>query len=81
MDKPLKVLAFIDDKEDRQGKNLLGYEIISREEIDKYDHDGIVITSYTFEDDIKNKLEEMNYPKEQVNYFLVECKEKIRDII
>lgn len=69
VDKPLKVLALIDDNENRQEKNLLGYEIISREEIDKYDHDGIVITSYTFENDIKNKLEEMDYPKKQVELF------------
>lgn len=66
VDKPLKVLALIDDSKDR---NLLGYKIISREEIDKYDHDGIVITSYTFEDDIRKKLEEINYPGEKIKGF------------
>ena len=68
-DKPLKVVALVDDNKDRQGKELLGYKIISMKEIEKYKHDGIVITSYTFEDDIKNKLEEIDYPKDQVELF------------
>lgn len=69
VDKPLKVLALIDDSKDSKDRNLLGYKIISREEIDKYDHDGIVITSYTFEDDIRKKLEEINYPGEKIKGF------------
>lgn len=65
----LKIVALVDDNKDRQGKELLGYKIISREEIKKFEHDGIVITSYTFEDDIKNKLEEIDYPKNHVELF------------
>ncbi len=68
-DKPLKVVGIVEDDEKRQGKELLGYKLISREEIEEYEHDGIVITSYTFEDDIREKLEEMNYPGDRVERF------------
>lgn len=71
-DKPLKVTALVDDNKDRQGKQLLGYDIISREEINKYKHDGIVITSYTFEDDITNRLNEINYPVDRIERFFTE---------
>lgn len=71
-ERPLKVLALVDDDKDRQGKRLLGYKIISREEIDKYQHDGIVITSYTFEDDIRQKLDEIGYPEDRVERFFTE---------
>lgn len=72
IDKPLKVLAFIDDDKDKQGKNLLGYKIISRDEINEYQHDGIIITSYTFEDEITNRLKEVGYPKDKVERFFTE---------
>ncbi len=68
-DKPLQVEALIDDEEERQGKNLLGYDIISRNEIDKYKHDGIIIASYAYEDEIKEKLEEIGYPMDKVELF------------
>lgn len=68
----LKVLALVDDNNDREDKKLLGYEIISRDQIKEYDHDGIVITSYTFEDDINKRLEEIDYPKDQVELFFSE---------
>lgn len=72
IDKQLKVLAFIDDDKDKQGKSLLGYKIISREEINEYQHDGIVITSYTFEDEITKRLEEVGYPKDKVERYFSE---------
>lgn len=71
-DKPLKVLALIDDDKDIQGKELLGYKIIAREEINQYDHDGIVITSYTFEDDITQRLKEIGYPEDKIERFFTE---------
>lgn len=71
-DKPLKVLALIDDDEERQGKELLGYKIISREEINQHEHDGIVITSYTFEDDITKRLKEVGYPEDKIERFFTE---------
>ena len=62
----------MDDDKERQGNELLGYEIISREEINQYDHDGIVITSYTFEDDITNRLTEIGYPDDRIERFFTE---------
>lgn len=70
--RPLKVLAVVDDSLDRQDKELSGYKIISREEIKDYQHDGIVITSYTFEEDIRKRLEEINYPRDRVVRFFSE---------
>ena len=72
IDKPLRVLAIVDDSIDRQNKELLGYKIISRDEIRNYQHDGIVITSYTFEEDIRKKLEEIDYPGDRVVRFFSE---------
>ena len=39
----LRVLAIVDDSLDRQDKKLLGYKIIARDEINNYQHDGILI--------------------------------------
>ena len=68
-EKPLKVLAIIDDDIKRQGTQYLNYKIISREDILKYPHDGIIITSYTFEEDIINKLREVDYPENKIEKF------------
>lgn len=70
--KSLKVLAIIDDDESRHHKELLGYKIISRDCIKKYEHDGIVITSYGYEDNIKDRLENANYPDDKVIRFFSE---------
>lgn len=72
IDRPLKVLAVIDDNKEKENTEMLGYKIISREDIKKYRHDGIVITSYTFEDDIRKKLEEIDYPGDRVERFFTE---------
>lgn len=71
-DRLLNVIALIDDDKERQGRELLGYKIISREEIDKYKLDGIIITSYTYEDKIMNRLKEINYPVERIERFFSE---------
>ena len=73
-DKSLKVVALIDDDKDRQDTEMLGYKIISREKIKDYKHDGIVITSYTFEDEIRKKLEEIDYPGDKIERFFTEWK-------
>lgn len=72
IDRPLKVLAVIDDNKEKENTEMLGYKIISREDIKRYKHDGIVITSYTFEDDIRKKLEEIDYPGDRVERFFTE---------
>lgn len=71
-DKPLKVLAIIDDEKDRQKEELLGYKIISSNEIADYEHDVIVIASYTYEDDIRNRLEDIGYPTNKIVRFFSE---------
>lgn len=71
-DKQLKVLGIIDDNEEKQNEELLGYKIIPVNEIKECEHDGIVITSYTFEDDIRNKLEEIGYAGNKIERFFSE---------
>lgn len=73
-DKSLKVVALIDDDKDRQDTEMLGYKIISREKIKDYKHDGVVITSYTFEDEIRKKLDEIDYPGDKIERFFTEWK-------
>ena len=65
----LKVLAVIDDDEDIQGKELLGYKIISRADINHYEHDAVIITSYAYEDEIRGKLKELNYSENNIIRF------------
>ncbi|WIV12124.1 winged helix-turn-helix transcriptional regulator [Proteiniborus sp. MB09-C3] len=57
----LNIAGIIDDDEAKKNKKLLGYKIISRDDIEKYNHDAIVITSYTYEDDIRRRLGEVGY--------------------
>ena len=68
----LSVLAIVDDDKDKLGKEMLGYKIISRDEIKDYNHDAIVITSYTFEDDIKGRLKEIEYSEDRIVRFFGE---------
>ena len=60
----INVLAIIDDDIKLQNKKLMGYKIISREDINKYKHRAIVITSYTYEENIRNRLEEIVYDED-----------------
>lgn len=71
-DRNLQVMALVDDNIERRNKTLLGYKIISREEIKTYKPDAVVITSYTFEEDIKKRLEEIYYPEEKIERFFTE---------
>ena len=57
----LNVLAIIDDDPQKQGTEILGYKIIGRNQIEKYKPDAIVITSYTFEEDIMGRLKEVGF--------------------
>lgn len=68
-DGSLKIVGVIDDDERKKQEKLLGFEIVSRKDIEGCEHDAIVIASYTFEDAIMAKLEEMAYPEEQVIRF------------
>lgn len=66
----LEVKAIIDDNPTKVGKNVRGIDIIPLNKVDIIEHDGIIITSYRYEKEIINKLEEYGYPKQSViGYF------------
>ena len=65
----LDVIAIVDDDVQKQGKEMLGYKVIPTETINMYKHDAIVITSYTFEEEILDKLNDINYPMDKVDRF------------
>lgn len=69
MDSGLNILGLIDDNLDKIGTDMLGYRIISSDCIGDISHDAIIITSYTFEDEISGKLEEVGYPGDRVVRF------------
>lgn len=68
----LNIVALIDDKLEKQNIELLGHKIILPKDIKKYDHDAIVITSYTYEDKIIKRLEKLDYPKDMIVRFFSE---------
>lgn len=67
----LNILGLIDDNVDRQGKKFMGYKVISLETVENYTHDAIVITSYTFEDEIRRRLDEIGYSINRTISFFV----------
>lgn len=68
----LDILAVVDDDLEKRGKQIVGYPIISAVDIKKYDHDGIFISSYTYEDIIKQQLIKKGYEKEKILTFFTE---------
>lgn len=69
---PINIVALIDDDKEKQNKLFLNYKVIPKDTIKKYKHDAIVITSYTFEDNIMENLNEMRYDKERIIRFFGE---------
>lgn len=65
----LNILAIVDDDVAKRDKMIMGFKVIPKENIDRYDHDAIIITSYTFEEEIFEKLEELNYPRINIERF------------
>lgn len=68
----LDILAVVDDDLEKRGKQILDYPIISAVDIKKYDHDGIFISSYTYEETIKQQLIKKGYDKEKILTFFTE---------
>jgi FlaA1/EpsC-like NDP-sugar epimerase len=64
----LEVLAVIDDRKEKN-EHLIHVPIVNKKQIKNYIHDGILISSYTHHEAIKNKLVELNYPKEKIIEF------------
>lgn len=66
---PLNVICVIDDDVDKQGKKIVSSEITSVDVINGIDHDGILISSYTNNKKIIDKLKAMNYDSKKIIQF------------
>src|SRR5690554_5163137 len=66
---PINILAIIDDDEKKQGHFLVNYPIINKDDIKKYKHDGILISSYRNRDVIYNNLLSIGYNKKNILMF------------
>ena len=60
---PLEVLAVIDDNESKTGETFVNLPVISLTEINHFEHDGILISSYTHHEAIKKNLNGLKYPQ------------------
>lgn len=69
MVRDLEVLAVVDDDPSKWGSEILGYPVIPFGEIGKYRHDGIFISSYSFEDEIKGRLLKQGYEEGKIITF------------
>lgn len=65
----VNILAVIDDDINKIGSNIGNYQIISKDEINKFHSDGILISTYTRKDEIKHKLIQIEYPLNQIIEF------------
>jgi len=66
---PLEVLAIIDDNLHKQNQYLFNTKIISLDSVSNYNHDGILISSYTNKSLILEKLINYNYDKNKILQF------------
>lgn len=55
----MELLAIVDDDPAKQGKKLLGYPIISREEIEHYSPDAVIITTFRYREGIYEKIKQL----------------------
>lgn len=62
----LNILCIIDDDINKIGCKLLGVDIISINDINKYDYDGILISSYNNRDVIRDKLLDSNIQRNKI---------------
>ena len=65
----IKAQAIVDDNIDKIGNKIGSTGIISRESISQYQHDGILISSYTNNESIYNKLMLAGYSKDKIIQF------------
>ena len=65
----INILAVIDDDASKIGQQVVGTDIISRNQIEKISHDGILISSYTNRLQIINNLFEQNYNRVKIIQF------------
>lgn len=65
----IKAQAIIDDDIEKIGNKIGSTSIISRDSIDNFEHDGILISSYTNNESIYNKLLQAGYLKNKIIQF------------
>lgn len=65
----LKIPAVVDDDLEKKGKKIANIPIISKVDLDKYPHDAIFISSYTYEDQIAKKLRALGYEEDRIIKF------------
>ncbi len=66
---PLEVITVIDDDQNRVGSNVVNIPIISINQINQYDFDGIMISSYTHHEKIYQNLMNIDFPKNKIIHF------------
>lgn len=65
----LKVVAVVDDDNEIMRSKVFGFRVISRNEIYDYEHDALVIINDVFENEIRDRLKESNYPQNKILRF------------
>ena len=67
---PLEVLAVIDDDESKHHENIVNKPVISSDQINTFDHDGILVSSFKHHEAINYKLDLIKYNKNNIiNFF------------
>ena len=62
----MNCLAIIDDDKEKHHKEIFNSQIISKEMINSFDHDGIIISSHSHNEKIYRGLIDLGYPKNDI---------------
>jgi FlaA1/EpsC-like NDP-sugar epimerase len=65
----INVMAIVDDDKDKCDKLLLNKKIILKEDIIKYKHDSILVSSYKHHKVLLENLLSLGYPKNKISQF------------
>ncbi|MFA5178868.1 MAG: winged helix-turn-helix transcriptional regulator [Candidatus Izemoplasmatales bacterium] len=66
---PLQIVAVVDDNPNKSGEIIVNKKIISNDQIADYQHDGILISSYTHHKSIHEKLLKKQYDVNKIIQF------------
>ncbi|MGS0972976.1 MAG: winged helix-turn-helix transcriptional regulator [Candidatus Izemoplasmataceae bacterium] len=66
---PLDVLAVIDDDQEKINHTVVNTPVIGIEDIRKYQHNGILVSSYKHHEAIYKNLIAIDYPKDKIIHF------------
>lgn len=66
---PIEILAVIDDNLTKKGSIIVNLPIIQKEDIKDFEHDGILVSSYTHHLSIKQNLRDIEYPQDKILEF------------